>query len=184
VTVSINKLKTKEAHHTHIPADFDLVFQDHWTRVYSVVYRIVGDHAEAEDLALETFLRLHQKPPRDQANIISWLYRVATNKALNALRSRGRRGGYETEAGLIDLEKASSIDPAVEAERTEDQRRVRQALSIMRKRSAKILILRYSGFSYSEIAETVGLSPSSIGTMLARAESDFKRRYDSLRQKG
>ena len=184
MTVSVNKLKTKKAHSTYLPADFDLVFQDQWTRIYGVVYRIVGDHAEAEDLALETFLRLHQKPPRDQTNIIGWLYRVATNKALNALRSRGRRGGYEAEAGLINLEKVSSIDPAAEAERTEDRRRVRQVLSRMRKRSAKILILRYSGFSYSEIAKTVGLSPSSIGTMLARAESDFKRRYGSLGQKG
>ena len=180
MTVSVNKLNTKETHSRTKQADFDLIFQDQWTRVYGVVYHITGDPAEAEDLALETFLRLHQNPPRDQTNIIGWLYRVATNKALNALRSRGRRGGYEAEAGLINLEKVSSIDPAAEAERTEDRRRVRQVLSRMRKRSAKILILRYSGFSYSEIAKTVGLSPTSIGTMLARAEREFERRYRSL----
>jgi len=179
VTVSVNKLKTKKALSTSLLADFELVFQDHWTRVHGVIYRITGDPAEAEDLALETFLRLHQNPPRDQSNIIGWLYRVATNKALNALRSRGRRGSYEAEAGLLELEKVSSIDPALEAEQAEDRRRVRQVLSRMRKRSAKILILRYSGFSYSEIAETVGISAPSIGTLLARAEREFKKRYQA-----
>jgi DNA-directed RNA polymerase specialized sigma24 family protein len=69
VTVSTNRLRTKttqsESASTDFQSiDFDGFFQAHWSRVYGVIYRLVGDHAEAEDLALEVFWRLHQYPPR------------------------------------------------------------------------------------------------------------------------
>jgi RNA polymerase sigma-70 factor (ECF subfamily) len=182
VTVSVNKYKSKTARSESAPTEleplaFEGVFQAHWPRVYAVIYRIVGDPAEAEDLALETFLRLHQRPPRDRTNLPGWLYRVATNLGLNALRARKRREQYETEAGVITLEGQPPANPGMAAEQAEERRRVRQVLSRMKKRSAKILILRHSGFSYAEVAGVVGVSPNSVGTLLARAEREFERRY-------
>ena len=157
--------------------DFENIFHTHWSGVYAVIYRIVGNHAEADDLTLETFLRLHQRPPGNPDNISGWLYRVATNKGLNALRSQKRRGVYENEAGKMILDRSSPPNPAVIFERQEERQRVRQALSKMKKRSAKILILRYSGFSYAEVAASVGVRPNSVGTLLARAEREFERHY-------
>ncbi len=180
MTVTVNKFKSKTAQSRITSTEFDQVFQDHWSRVYSVVFRIVGDPAEAEDLALETFMRLHQRPPQDRANLSGWLYRVATNLVLNTLRSQERRGNHETKAGLLVLERAISEDPSITHERAEVCRRVRQVLSKMKKRSAKILILRHSGFSYAEIAGIVGVSSSSVGTLLARAEREFEKHYRVL----
>ena len=160
--------------------DFELFFQEHWARVYGVIYRIVGDHAEAEDLALETFLRLHQHPPRTSSNIPGWLYRVATNLGLNTLRSNKRRSQYETQTGTISLDASKFINPETAVEKAEEKQRVRQVLAQMRPRLAKILVLRYAGFSYAEVAAAVGIAPTSVGTLLARAEREFKKRYKAL----
>ena len=68
---------------------FEALFLEHWARVYRLLYRLVGDPAEAEDLALETFLRLHKRfPPHDgEFNLGGWLSRVATNLGLQSIRS-------------------------------------------------------------------------------------------------
>jgi DNA-directed RNA polymerase specialized sigma24 family protein len=57
---------------------------------------------------------------------------------------------------------------------------VRKVLSQMKARSAKILVLRYSGLSYAEIAAAVKVSPKSVGTLLNRAERDFEKRFRAL----
>ena len=160
-----------------VDTDFETLFQNHWSGVYSVIYRIVGDHAEAEDLALETFLKLHRRPPRDRKNLSGWLYRVATNLGLNALRASKRRAHYENQAGTITHNQEFIRNPAAVLEQENERQHVRKTLTKMKKRSAKLLILRYSGFSYGELAETLGIRPSSVGTLLARAEKEFKRHF-------
>lgn len=177
MTVSVNKRITQTAQSKSTTTEFDQLFQIHWSRVYSVVYRLVGDPEEAEDLALEAFLRLNQHPPRDENNLAGWLYRVATNLGLNALRAQTRRTGYEAKGGMIAFEDARPSNPAREVELAEERQQVRLTLFKMKKRSAKILILRHSGFSYSEIAKVIGVSSSSVGTLVARAEEEFKKRY-------
>ena len=157
--------------------DFDTLFNIHWDKVYGIIYRIVGDPSEAEDLALESFLKLHQRPPRQKTNLGGWLYRVATNLAFNALRSRRRRAAYENAAGQHILETGRPINPGEAVERAEVCRRVRKVLSKMKRRAARILILRHSGLSYAEIATAVGVADSSVGTLLSRAEKEFERRY-------
>ncbi len=177
MTVTVNKLKAKTAQTQPQAADFEDLFQAHWTRVYEVLYRLVGDPAEAEDLALTAFFKLHQQPLKKVANPIGWLYRVATNLGLNALRSRQRREQYELQGGKILLHAAPTQNPAALHEQAETRACVRQILAKMKKRSAKILVLRYSGLSYAEVAAAVNASPKSIGTIIRRAENDFERRY-------
>lgn len=152
----------------------------HWEGVCRVLYRLVGDWDEAEDLALEVFYRLHQRPPQDFDKLRSWLYRVATNLGYNAIRARKRRRRYEEEAGMFRLEHGESVDPAAEVERQQARARVRRVLAGMQKRPAQLLILRYEGFSYAEIADVLNVAPGSVGTMLARAEKTFERRYRAL----
>lgn len=183
MTVTVDKLKS-QAIQANADIDFETLFQEHWPRVYGVIFRIVGDRDEAEDLALEAFLKLHKKiNGTGRVKAIStggWLYRVATNLGLNALRSRRRRAQYELEAGRNSFENAHSENPAVEIERAEERQRVRQILFQMRARSAKILVLRHTGLSYAEIAAAVNVSPNSVGKLLSRAEKDFERRYRAL----
>jgi len=180
VTVSIQKLQSKPAQIESETTAFEAVFKTHWSRVYEVVYRIVGDPAKAEDLALETFLKLHQRPPREGTNLIGWLYRVATNLGLNTLRAQQRRTSYETEAGKVVMLHQTPLTPSAAVELAEERHRVRQVLTKMKKRPAKILILRHSGFSYTEIAAAVGVADTSVGTLLARAEREFEKRWKAI----
>jgi RNA polymerase sigma-70 factor (ECF subfamily) len=163
-------------------AQFEQMFLEHWQPICRVLIRLVGDHAEAEDLALETFWRLYQRTPSNEraVNLGGWLYRVATNLGLNALRARKRRQRHELEAGKWEIETAVS-DPAQAIADEEERRCVRQVLSEMDQRQAQLLLLRHSGMSYLEIATALDVAPTSVGTLLARAEREFKKRY---RQKG
>jgi RNA polymerase sigma-70 factor (ECF subfamily) len=155
----------------------------HWSPVCKTLYYLVGDWDEAQDLALDTFCRLYTSPPRDLTNVGGWLHRVATNLGRNAVRARRRRQRYEEAAGALKLQRAVPIDPVDELERRENQERVRHVLSRMKPRQAQILILRHTDHTYAEIADILGVAPGSVGTMLARAEKDFERRYRALEER-
>jgi RNA polymerase sigma factor (sigma-70 family) len=177
VTVTVNNLKTKAIQAEGTSTEFEKIFQENWNRVYAVIFRIVGDPAQAEDLALETFLRLYRRPPRMRVNLQGWLYRVATNLGLNQIRSRKRRERYEIEAGKIYLEAAPPANPDTAVEQVEELRRVRLVLAKIKPRSARILVLRHSGLPYTEVAAALGVSPKSVGTLVARAEQEFEQQY-------
>ena len=155
---------------------FEMLFSQHWERVCGVLYRLVGNWDDAEDLALETFLRLYRQPPRNNNNLGGWLYRVATNLGYNAIRSRKRRQHYETQAGNAVLNDTPS-NPETTLERLQEEDRVRITLANMKPRSAKMLILLHSGFSYAEIATALKISPGSVGKLLARAEAEFEKKF-------
>jgi RNA polymerase sigma factor (sigma-70 family) len=167
-----------------ISSAFEALFIEHWARVYRLLCRLVGDPAEAEDLALETFVRLYQKAPapQEEFNPGGWLHRVATNLGLQSIRSWKRRERYELSAGKYALEESGTESPAEIIAREEEQRLARLALAKMNERQAGLLILRYGGFSYKEIAETLKLAPASIGPLLLRAEREFEKQYRALTQ--
>lgn len=169
---------SKEERQLRADREFEQTFLDHWPRIYRVLFRLVGDRAEAEDLALETFWRLYRDPPRSGgANPGSWLYRVATNLGLNALRARKRRASYELKAGG---DEAVLLDPSGSLEAVEERERVQQVLGRMDPRQAQLLILRHSGLDYQDLASALGLSSSSIGSLLTRAEREFTRIYQEM----
>ncbi len=170
-------LERQRASSSTAPADtteFRTAFFQHYARVYAVLFRLVGDRAEAEDLTLETFWKLWRQPPTRADNLAGWLYRVATRLGYNSLRASKRREQYEAQAAR---ENASPPDPADEAERSDERAQVRATLTRLSERDAQILVLRYSGLSYKEIAIAIGVSPNSVGTLLTRAEEEFERFY-------
>lgn len=166
------------------PGAFDAIFKDHWASVYRHLVRLVGDPAEAEDLALEAFLRLYQRKPDAQSefNFGGWLYRVATNLGLQSIRSFKRREHYELTAGKGALEETSNDQPAKIQADEEEKQLARLVLSRMNSKQSQLLIMRYSGMSYKEIAGAMKLSPTSIGPLLLRAEREFEKRFRALNQ--
>ena len=163
-------------------AEFEALFMEHWAHVYRALFRLVGDPAEAEDLALETFYRLYQRYPQpDQDfNLGGWLHRVATNLGLHSIRSFKRREYYESASGKGVPEEAPETSPAKLLEQEEERRLARLVLAGMNERQAQLLVLRYSGLAYKEIASSLGLAPTSIGPLLLRAEREFEKRYRAL----
>jgi RNA polymerase sigma-70 factor (ECF subfamily) len=182
VTVTTDEINRDNARSQIDQAAFEAAFRQHWPKVYGVIFRLVGERAEAEDLALEAFWRLYRRAPRLilDGNLGGWLYRVATNLGFNALRAQKRRGAYEQQAGKWTLENSAALDPSLEAERTEEREQVRTALGQMKPKAARLLVLRHSGLSYDELAEALKVTPSSIGSMLARAEEQFEEHYRRL----
>lgn len=158
-------------------SDFEMIFNQNWERINQILYRLVGDWQESEDLALITFMQFYQHPPRKNENINGWLYRVATNLGLNAIRAGKRRTQYEQEAGKLIIENHQPDDPETALERLQEQERVRMTLASMKPRSAKLLVLRHSGLSYAEIAAVLNLAVNSVGTLLVRAENEFEKKY-------
>ena len=158
-------------------AEFEAAFSEHYTRVYSVLFRLLGDRAQAEDLTVEAFWRLWERAPQHRENLGGWLYRVAMRLGYNALRAARRREGYELQAGREALEQNTSPEPSRMVEQQQERTQVRAVLGAMKDRDAQLLILRHSGFSYREIADALGVAPGSVGTLLARAEAEFEKRY-------
>ena len=185
---------------SHGPAgemEFETLFRTHYQEVYRLLYRITGTREEAEDLAQETFLRLHKAsylwdrrwPPDESAStglesrdrtgsIRAWLYRVASNLAFNILRGEGRRKRrQEAAARQVVVQGSWAADPAEAAMRGDEQAAVRRALSALPQQQAQLLLLRHAGLSYRELAEAMGIALGSVGTTLARAEAAFERSY-------
>jgi RNA polymerase sigma-70 factor (ECF subfamily) len=169
---------------TGVSSAFEALFREHWPHVYRLLCRLVGDPAEAEDLALETFVRLYQRYPlrEKDSNPGGWLHRVATNLGLHSIRGWKRREHYELTSGKYALEEAPEARPAEILAQEEERRLVRLALAQMNERQSRLLILRHSGSSYKELAEALDLAPASIGPLLVRAEREFEKQYRALAQ--
>lgn len=159
------------------PADLENLFHQQWSRLCAALYRFTGDSAEAEDLAMEAFVQLWQRPPAHTENLGGWLYRVATRLGLNRLRAAARRDRYEQTAEREDWLGTAPLDPETETGQRIEQARVRAALTQLPERQARLLLLRHSGFSYQEIAAALDLNPASVGTLLNRAEQAFAKAY-------
>ena len=159
-------------------AAFEDLFLCHYDQVYRVLYGLVGNHQEAEDLLQETFLALYQHPPVPHTDIpvAAWLCRVALNRGYNALRGERRAQARLEQVGLPPVQ----VDPQVEVVRAEERARVRAALARLPERQGQLLLLRHAGLSYAEIAAVLDLAPGSVGTLLVRAERAFLAVYQRM----
>jgi RNA polymerase sigma factor (sigma-70 family) len=157
--------------------DPDQLFREHQPALVRYLARLVGDPEAAADAAQEAFVRLLERPPAPDA-IRAWLFRVATNAALQSARTRARR------LQLLEDDPASapmgtpppSPDAALEAD--ERVRLIRRALDGLAERDRIVLLMREEGFTHREIAGAVGTTTGSIGTMVARALEKLARQLD------
>ena len=129
-----------------------------------VVYRLCGDVHLAEDAAQEAFVRAWQHLPSYQPRspFRNWVYRIAINAALDALRA------VRQEQESVDEDAAASADERPEAlvERAEQADAVRGAVLGLPPASRAVLVLReYEGLSYREIADTLDIP---VGTVMSR----------------
>ncbi|MCX7681155.1 MAG: sigma-70 family RNA polymerase sigma factor [Anaerolineae bacterium] len=144
-------------------------------QVIGLVYRLCGDMELAEDAAQEAFLRAWQHLPsyRPDAPFKNWLYRIAANIALSALRR---------ERAMTDIDDllpaASDEEPEDETEASERREYVRRAVLALPAASRAVLVLReYEGLSYREIAEVLNIP---IGTVMSRLNYARSKLRESL----
>lgn len=163
---------------------FEQVFEKHWPPIYGFLARMVGDPSEAEDLALETFYRLYRRSNLLDPgfNVAGWLHRVAINLGLHSIRTFKRRLAHELNVGRLSNDDSQAGSPLQILTEREEHDLARTALAKLRTRDSQLLLMRYSGATYKEIAEALSLSPASIGPLLLRAEREFARQFRGLAQ--
>jgi RNA polymerase sigma-70 factor (ECF subfamily) len=163
-------------------ASFETLFYRHYDRVYGLLFRLLGNRVEAEDVTQEVFLKLYRQPLQKglsggrEHNVGAWLYRVAMNMGYNHIRSQKRR--WQRNTWLVPDATDALPGPAERAAQQETRKQVRAALARLPQRQVQLLILRQMGFSYAELAEACEVAPGSVGTMLARAAKAFRKVYE------
>ena len=164
---------------------FALLLERHRSPVIHFLYRMIPNQAVAEELAQEVFLRVYKN--RDgyepSAKFTTWLYRIATNMALNKIRDTKRERGQVSledrgdddrrELQIADAQRSVESE-IVAAERGREIRAAVEALPANQR--AAVLMHKYQGMDYAQIAKVIGCSESALKSLLFRA-------YGSLRTK-
>lgn len=155
--------------------DIDDLFHRLYPSLFRFLVRTTGDKDVAEDIAQEAFVRLlRQSIPGDEAK--PWLYTVATN----LVRDRARRSTRRERIMMsVPVSATETMQPDEALERNEKIAEVRQVLARLPERDRTLLIMREEGFTYAEIAKVVGVAPTSVGTLLARALRRFVAAYET-----
>jgi len=163
---------------------FDDLFVAQYPVVVGIASRVLGDRAEAEDVAQEVFLAFHRSHSPTAEYAPAWLHRAAWHTALNKLRGRRRRERRERADQAAVRVDSWAEDPQRLVEqafdRAFDAQRVRAAMGKLPPRAAGVLALRYSGLSYADVATAMGIGVGQVGTVLRRAEARLKREVESL----
>jgi len=165
---------------------FELLLQRYRVPLVNFLYRMVRDSAQAEDLAQEVFLRVYRarKDYAPSAKFTTWLFRIATNLALNSIRDGRHRqmdvsidqtvdDGEQEQARLDVADKSPNVEHRLlELDRAAMIRRAVDSLPD--KQRAAVLLHKYQEMDYSDIARALDCSESALKSLLFRA-------YETLR---
>ena len=160
---------------------FALLLERHRGPVVHFLYRMVQNQAISEELAQEVFLRVYRSRSTYEptAKFTTWLFRIATHVALNSIRDGKKEKGHESlDVEIEGMERqVADCQPTVEQEMIQNVklREVRQAIEALpAKQRAAVLMHKYEGLDYGQIAAVLSCSESAVKSLLFRA-------YESLR---
>jgi len=153
---------------------FAAVVERYQTPILRYLFRMTGDYELAKDLAQDTFFQAYKAITNTDSKLAlkAWLYRIATNNALNSMR-RGRLLRFTPLGG-------KESDPASEnrIDSPTENLAVTEALRKVHKEQRVCMVLHFvEGFKYQEIAETLGISEEAVRKRVARGSLEFKRYY-------
>ena len=154
----------------------------HLGAITGYAWHMLGDRAEAEDVAQETFIRFMKKAPDwrpGAARLRTWLMRVAINLCLDRLRARRPRAELDVE---FDAELEAEPGGVARIDDGIDHRRVvRRALRELPERQAgAITLVHYLGLTNAEAAESMSVSVDALESLLARGRRALRRKLEPL----
>lgn len=162
------------------PRAFDALFQRWAARLLRYLERMLCDRGVAEELTQEVFLRVHcaRDRYRVEARFSTWLYRIATNLALNELRRPRRREPHASvDEGPEPAAGGPAVDAVVHARREGSV--VRKLLTeLPEKQRAALLLASLEGCSYAEIAESLGVTEKAVKALVHRARAGLAARLE------
>lgn len=168
---------------------FEILVTRHQARILNTIYRFVGDRTDAEDLAQEVFLRiwLAARRYKPTAKFTTWAYRITANLCINQLKAARRK-----RFSLFDLANKKT-HPQLDEHPTKDGQKVpspeilllakeekRQIWATVQSLPANqrmaVVLKRYEGLSYAEIAKILGCSVSAVDSLLVRAKRSLQKK--------
>lgn len=172
-----------------VRAEFGCFVAEYEAKIYNVIYRLVDDHHEAEDLTQETFIAAYRAFGRfrGDASVYTWLYRIAVNRAKNRLKQMGRQRSSEVvsldtpvEFGDQGLDRQIEDDNATPYKVFENRELgefLGKCVSALQPDFKAVVVLRdYQGLSYKEIAEIEDCSVKAVKSRLFRARSILRNK--------
>ena len=172
--------------------EFRRITAENYERVYNVIYRLINDAEEAADLTQDTFVNAYRAWDsfRGEAQVYTWLYRIAVNLTKNRLERQGRISHTEAASldAPLDVNEESelylqidddSMAPVRLAENHELSQFLADAVNRLRHDYREVIVLRdYQGFSYNEMVTILGCSLQAVKSRLFRARSVLRERLD------
>jgi RNA polymerase sigma-70 factor (ECF subfamily) len=161
---------------SEIESAFEQLVRTHRRQVLSLAWRLTGNAADAEDIAQEVFLRLHQSPVAAE-DAGRWLRRVVVNLCIDSARRNGR------VVPMPDREFVSSAEPPDKAVgRAEEHERLRIALQRLSERERAALVLRdIEGLTTAEVAATMSTAEPTVRVQIARARLKLREMLRGMR---
>jgi len=167
-------------------AAFDEIVHRYKDRVYRVVYRFLGNHEDALDVAQETFIRAYRgiQDYRGAAQMCTWLHSIAANLARNRLRDSRRKGrdmGVSLDAdGACDPPR-SDCTPRTAAEQHEFEETLQRCLTELPEPYRMAFALRtFDDLSYEAIAETLGIPVGTVKSRINQARRMLRERLEKF----
>ncbi len=162
---------------------FDEAFTLHHRAVFRTARAVVRDSALAEDVTQEVFLRLYRNlnatPGEDLLR--AWLLRVTLNVARNTVRGQNRSMVRDNEYQKSTAETGFHVDaPEEDYERRLAIEEARRALDKIKEPMRSCLLLKQQGLSYREIANSLSLKETNVGSLVARGRKEFARVYGKI----
>jgi RNA polymerase sigma-70 factor, ECF subfamily len=142
---------------------------------------MLGNPAEAEEVAQETFLRAHRALAefRGDAKLSTWLYAIASRLCLNRIASGERRLSRAHVDGLDRLPAGEGGEPGADLERSEREAALHRAIAELPEDRRIVVVLRdLEGLTYDEIAAALSLEPGTVRSRLHRARLDLKEKLE------
>ena len=160
------------------PLCFEAIVQAYQARIARYILRLVDDPELALDLTQDTFVNAYRSihTLRSELALSAWLYRIATNLAVQA-RWRRQRIRFQPFANLENSGKHAVAAPDTDVMERELVHRALAALP--RDRAACLLLHANEGFSYTEVAAIMGISPEAARKRISRAKEQFRAIYDT-----
>jgi RNA polymerase sigma factor (sigma-70 family) len=160
--------------------EFEEAFSLHHRTVFRAARSVVQDAGLAEDVTQEVFIKLYNHHESiDQEMLRPWLIRVALNEAKNTLRTKIRANNRD-ENYVKETVESSVFSVEDEFEEKAGISEINRALGKIKEPLRSCLMLKQQGLSYREIAQSLDLNETSIGTYVARARSEFMRFYGKV----
>ncbi len=173
------------------PGAFEQLVAKQASRLINLAYRLVGNRAEAEEIAQEGFLRLHRSLDsfRGDCSLSSYLYRIVSRLAIDHLRREKLRRKLfffrrqEDDVDPVDMAADTGASPRDNLQSKETGKRLLAALDLLSARQRAVFVLRHQeGLPLKEIAATLGLEEGTVKTHLHRAVRALRTELKDLQE--